>query len=164
MPGPFDVPEFKVGMTLTAAHLEKLRRAATRQTLQPGQFQSGAFLVTRPLSSASVESSAGIEFLITESVSAASWNSTTGVLTPVTFLARPFTQVEDSQTFEVDMEDENRIRVISYMTTAITVASGKGRIGVGVTGSAGGATFDGLEPVVTAKLHNVDCREVTLPE
>lgn len=61
MPNPFEIPEFRANDPISAAKFNLLSAALRQQSLQPGQFQSGAYNVQRPFRGSSSSSTAVAE-------------------------------------------------------------------------------------------------------
>lgn len=49
MPNPITIPDIRAGQPMRAADMQPLIQAARRQSLLPGQFQSGSLSVQRPI-------------------------------------------------------------------------------------------------------------------
>lgn len=60
MPSPYTIPNFVKGERLTADMLQRLAQPLRQQSLQPGQFQSGAISVQRPMATAGGSNSSSV--------------------------------------------------------------------------------------------------------
>jgi hypothetical protein len=87
MPSPLDVPKFEKGQPLSAAALQKLANGVGRQSLQPGQFQTGAFTVQRrvnvPGSGDSIRWGLATSAITARGASGDDWTAGTGTVQPM---------------------------------------------------------------------------------
>lgn len=115
---------------------------------------------------------ATVKFIAIESITAASWNATLTELTPGTFLARVLRAGKTSTApdapysgkFKPDTVPADNIRVAHYLTQGVSIATGKGRIGLGISiGDVppfNALPLSGLVPPPTVEMFNLDCTDI----